>query len=230
MNQANRAWAWGLALLVLGSVGAGAQDRRAAVVYVNLDRCFNEYYKTRVADAQLKAQAREYDEELKNMLAEGERLQKEFNALREESLNTALSEEVRAAKRNAAEEKVMAIREHESRVQTYRERRTKQLEEQSRRMRKGLVAEIKELIQKYARDRGIAAVLDSSGATLNGVEAVLYVDPRFDITEEIIRELNKSAPPDLPPLPKPSGATPADGTNSAASPSRAPAGGKAASR
>jgi len=188
---------WMMAAWLAASL-AGAQERRAGVVFVNLDRCFNEYYKTRVADAQLKAQAREFEEELKSIAGELERLQGEFNSLREESLNSALSDEVRAAKRAAAEEKVLAIREQEGRVQSFRERRSKQLEEQSRRMRRGLVGEIKEVIQKYARERGLTAVLDSSGTTFNGVEAVLYVDPRSDITDEILQELNKGAPPDLP--------------------------------
>lgn len=191
-----RCAAVGLAAL---AAAAGAQDRRGGMAFVNLDRCFSEYYKTRMADAQLKAQAREFDEELKTLVAEAERMQKEFNALREESMNTALSDEVRAAKRNSAEEKVMAIREQETRVQGFRERRTKQLEEQSRRMRRGLINEIKEIVGKYARDRGLLAVIDSSGSTLNGVESVLYVDPRNDITAEVLQELNKAAPPNLPP-------------------------------
>lgn len=191
-----RCAAVGLAAL---AAAAGAQDRRGGMAFVNLDRCFNEYYKTRMADAQLKAQAREFDEELKTLVAEAERMQKEFNALREESMNTALSDEVRAAKRNSAEEKVMAIREQETRVQGFRERRTKQLEEQSRRMRRGLINEIKEIVGKYARDRGLLAVIDSSGSTLNGVESVLYVDPRNDITAEVLQELNKAAPSNLPP-------------------------------
>lgn len=194
-------WTMGAAMVAcLGlAAAAGAQERKGILGFINLDRCFNEYYKTRVADAQLKAQAKEFDEELKKLAADGERLQKEFTSLREESQNTALSEEVRAAKRNAAEEKVMAIREQETKIQSFRERRGKQLEEQSRRMRRGLVGEIREVVKTFARDRSLEAVIDSSGASLNGVESVLYVDTRNDITDEIVVLLNKGAPDDLPP-------------------------------
>lgn len=188
------------AVLCAGLVSlAGAQERRSGIFFINLDRCFNEYYKTRVADAQLKSQAKEYDDELKGMAADGEQMQKEFNNLREESQNTAFSEEVRAAKRSAAEEKIMAIREHDTRIQGFRERRGKQLEEQSRRMRRGLVGEIRDIVRGMARDRGLEAVVDSSGSSLNGVETVLYVDSRFDITDDVIQLLNKGAPADLPP-------------------------------
>lgn len=188
-----------MAVALAWAGAAGAQERKPAIAFINLDRCFNEYYKTRVADAQLKSQAKEFDEELKKLVADGEKLQKDFNALREESQNTALSEEVRAAKRNAAEEKVMGIREQETRIQGFRERRGKQLEEQSRRMRRGLVGEIREIVRTHAREKGYEAVLDSSGASLNGVESVLYVDPRNDITEEVVALLNKGAPANIPP-------------------------------
>lgn len=194
---------WAAAVATIAGLGlaatAGAQDRKGTTGFINLDRCFNEYYKTRVADAQLKSQAKEFDEELKKLMGDAERLQKEFNVLREESQNTALSEEVRSAKRNSAEEKVMAIREQETRIQGFRERRGKQLEEQSRRMRRGLVGEIRDIVKTHARERGFEAVLDSSGASLNGVESVLYVDPRNDITEEVVVLLNKGAPDNLPP-------------------------------
>lgn len=197
-----------LVAVVIGlATAAGAQDRKGTIAFINLDRCFNEYYKTRVADAQLKSQAKEFDEELKKLVADGEKLQKEFNSLREESQNTALSDEVRAAKRNAAEEKVMGIREQETRIQGFRERRGKQLEEQSRRMRRGLVGEIREIVRTHARDKGYEAVIDSSGASLNGVESVLYVDTRNDITEEAVALLNKGAPANIPPPLQPASAT-----------------------
>lgn len=93
----------------------------------------------------------------------------------------------------------MGIREHETRIQGFRERRGKQLEEQSRRMRRGLVGEIRDVVRGMARDRGLEAVIDSSGSSLNGVETVLYVDPRLEITDDVIALLNKGAPANLPP-------------------------------
>lgn len=198
-----RTWTWFGKLLAVSAIAlvtsAGAQERRQSIVFVDLDRAFNEYYKTRLADAQLKSQAKEFDDELKKMLADGEKLQKDFNAIREEAQNPALNDEVRAAKRTIAEEKVMAIREQEGKVQRFKELRSKQLDEQTRRMRKGLVGEIRDLVKIHAREKGYDAVVDASGSSLNGVETVLYVDAKVDITADILALLNKGAPKDAAP-------------------------------
>lgn len=169
---------------------ARAQDRRPTVVVVHMDRVFNEYYKTKQADAQLKTQAKEYDDERVKLVSEMEKIDKEFTAIREEAQNPALSEEVRAAKRTLAEEKLMAKREQEAKIRRFMEMRQKQLDDQGRRMRRSLVDEIRGVVRDFARERNIDVVLDSSGGSLNGVELVLYNDPRVDLTDEVIKAVN----------------------------------------
>ncbi len=126
------------------------------------------------------------------MTAEYDRMQQEFNILREEAQNTALSEDARATKRNTAEEKLIEIRDMETRVRRFDEARQKQLDDQTRRMRKRIVDEIRQIIQTYAREQGLSTVIDSSGQSFNGVELVLYQDPRSDITDTILEQLNKT--------------------------------------
>lgn len=169
---------------------ARAQDRRPTVVVVHMDRVFNEYYKTKQADAQLKTQAKEYDDERVKLVSEMEKIDQEFTAIREEAQNPALSEEVRAAKRTLAEEKLMAKREQEAKIRRFMEMRQKQLDDQGRRMRRSLVDEIRGVVRDFARERNIDVVLDSSGGSLNGVELVLYSDPRVDMTDEVIKAVN----------------------------------------
>lgn len=171
-----------------------AQDRPTRVVVVHLERVFNEYFKTRRADAQLKAQAEEFGRERQTLIEELEQAQQAFTALREESQNPALTEEARALRRGEAEDRLLEIREQESRIRQFEELRSKQLEDQSRRMRRGLVEEIRDAIQSYARNQGYDLVLDASGNSLNGVELILYADARVDITSAVIEQLNRGAP------------------------------------
>ncbi|MBP7274892.1 MAG: OmpH family outer membrane protein [Kiritimatiellae bacterium] len=179
------AWIW--------AVPTQAQEPRSKVVTVNMDRVFNEYYKTKQADAQLKTQAKEFEEERQKLLGEMEQIDREFNSLREDSQNTALSEEVRAAKRTLAEEKLMAKREQESKIRRFMELRQKQLDDQGRRMRRSIVDELRGVVKEYARERGIEIVLDASGNSLNGVELVLFADSRIDVTGDIIQAANRAA-------------------------------------
>ena len=203
----SRVWV-GFLCLVL-AVGTQAQEPKIA--FVDLDKTFNEYYKTKLADSQLKAQAEEFKGERKKLVDDFKKMQEGFDALREEAQNTALNEEVRSEKKAAAEEKLVEIREQESKIRRFDESRQKQLDEQSRRMRNRLVEEIQEVVKIYARKENLLAVLDSSANSLNGVPVVAYSDTKRDITASIINELNRGkssldvdTPAEAPaPTPKP---------------------------
>jgi outer membrane protein len=187
------------ALVILAAAGTvAAQDRDMRLAFVRLDRVFSEYYKTRLADTRLKAQAEEFNKERQGLIAEFQKLQTEYNALREEALNTALSEEVRAQKRSLAEEKLLGVREQEARIKRFDELRSKQIEDQTRRMRRNIVEEIREAVREYARAQGFDAVLDASGQTLNGVESVVFFSEKLDITAAVIEAINKGAEAETP--------------------------------
>ncbi len=175
------------AFLAVGAVQA--QDTR--IVFINLDRVFNEFYKTQLADAQLKEQAEEFNEERSRLIAEYENLTERFNEAREAAQDSALSETVRSERRNEAETLLVEVREFEGRIQNFDQTRRQQLEEQGRRMRSRIVDEIQEEIRRYARSQGYQAVIDSSGQSLNAIESVLYVESRLDIADAIIELLNR---------------------------------------
>jgi len=184
---------WGVMLFALMAipslVHAQAQDGR--IVFIDLDRVFNEFYKTKLADAQLKEQADEFNEERRKMVEEYEAMNDRFTEAREQAQDIALSEDVRNRKRNEAEELLIEIRDFESRIQRFDQTRRKQLEDQGRRMRTRIVGEIQEEIQKYARSQGYQAVIDSSGQSLNAVEIILYIENRLDISAAMLDILNK---------------------------------------
>jgi outer membrane protein len=188
--QASRARIVAAALLAV-SLSTGAWAVEQQIVFVNLDRAFTEYYKTKLADTQLKQQAEEFNDERKKLVDEYEKLQANFTAIRDEAQNTALSEDVRSEKRNLAEEKLVDVRECESKIRRFDESRRKQLDDQSRRMRKRIVDEIRTMLESYARTQGYQAVIDSSGQSFNGVELILFTDPKIDITDNLLDILNK---------------------------------------
>ena len=177
------------------SLAAGAvQAVEQRVVFVNMEKCFSEYYKTKLADAQLKAQADSFKSERKKLVDEFQRKQDAFNKARDEAQNVALSEDARNKKRTEAEELLVEIRDNEGKIRRYDEQKQKSLDEQSRRMRKDIVTEIRESITAYSRTQGYTAVFDASGDSMNLVPLTLYNDPTADITEAVIGLLNKGKP------------------------------------
>lgn len=194
MNKTTRL---ALAAFAALTLAANAVDQR--LVFVNMEKVFSEYYKTKQADAQLKTQADSFKTERKKMVEDFQKQQDIFNKLRDEAQNTALSEDARNKKRNEAEEKLVTIREMENRIRRYDDSKQRELDDQSKRMRKDIVAEIREQLTGYARSMGYSAILDSSGDSMNLVPIVLYADPTTDITDAVVALVNKGkARPDEP--------------------------------
>jgi len=192
---------FGIGAVCLAAVCASAQDIRIASV--DLDRAFSEFYKTKLADAQLKQQAEEFKTERKKLVDAFKQLQESFDTLREEAQNTALNEDARAQKKAEAEEKLVEIRDQESKIRRFDESRQKQLDEQSRRMETRLVDEIQDAVKTLARKENLSLVLDTSAKSRNGIPVVAYTDGKRDITNLLIEELNKgktsldALPPEL---------------------------------
>ena len=183
----------GVGALMLGLAGP-ALAAEGGFAYVDLDKVFDQFYKTKLADGQLKEQADQYREERTKMVDDFKKLQADFKTIRDESQNTALSEEARNTRRSEAEEKLVELRESENKIRRFEESRRRQLDEQTRRVRTKLVDEIKETLAVHAREKGYTAVLDASGENLNGVSTVLYYDSKADITDALISLLNKGKP------------------------------------
>jgi len=177
------------------AVMMAAPALRAAdqMVFVNLNRVFEEYHKTEMANKQLKAQADEFSAERSGKIKEFEELQAAFDAARDDSQNPALSAEARDAKRDEAEEKLIEIRRKEKEIRKYEETRKKQLMDTERRVRNRIVGEIRDAIKAYAIEQAYSAVIDSSGQSLNAVESIVYHDARLEITDKILEILNKGA-------------------------------------
>ena len=179
------------AVALLGGATAQAQLGEPKMVFVDLDKVFTGYYDTQQSDKQLKELADGFKADRKLLVDDYEKLQDEFKAARDEAQNTALSDDARSMKRSEAEEKLVAVREQESKVRRFDETHQKQLDDQSRRMRKRIVEDITREVETYARSQGYTAVVDASGETLNGVPVVIYHDSRTDITEPVIAILNR---------------------------------------
>lgn len=173
-------------------IGAQAADQR--IVFVNMEKIFGEYYKTKLADTQLKSMADGFKADRKKLIDDMQKRQDAFNKARDEAQNTALNEETRNKKRAEAEELLVEIRDSESKIRRFDDTKQKQLDEQSRRMRKDIVSEIRESITAYARTQGFSAVFDSSGDSMNLVPLTLYSDASADITEAVIGLINKGKP------------------------------------
>jgi outer membrane protein len=173
-----------------GQPEARAQEGQGDIMFINLDSVFTNYYKTKDAEAELKEQADEFKAEREQKIAELEALKAEYDALRGQAQSAALNEEARNARRAEAEDKLLEMRNIENDIRQREQAAQRRMDEQSRRVRTRLIGEINEIVQNHALTRGYHAIIDYSGNSLNGVPTVVFHNPKFDITAEIIGMLN----------------------------------------
>ena len=187
-----------IAFVAMSSVAlaftASAQAPAGRIVIVDLNKVFTDYYKTPIASAKIKDTAESFNKELNEMVDNYKKEIEELNKLREDQDKPEYTAEVREQKRKAVSEKLAETQKIQRDLEEYRTSHGKILQEQQLRMRQTIVKEIQDVIDKEARDAGYQLVLDKSGTTANAVPTILFSQDSLDITDELIKVLNKNQP------------------------------------
>jgi outer membrane protein len=122
----------------------------------------------------------------------------EVKKMNEEIESPALGKEAKEAKSKARDEKVGELNTMQREINEFRQTREKQLQEQSVRMRGGIVDEINKIVEAKVKSENFDIVLDKSGPSLNGVPVVLYSRDAYEFTDEVVKILNKNKGKDEP--------------------------------
>ena len=103
--------------------------------------------------------------------------------------------------------KLGEIKELEATINQFDRQAMSVLDEQKRRMRDNLVAEIKNIVDLKAKSGGYSLVIDSSAVSGTGTPVVAFNANDVDITKIVLTQLNETAPANrvIPGAPAPSG-------------------------
>src|SRR5262245_53736184 len=119
---------------------ATAQTRLATI---DLRKVFDDYHKTKTADAALKDAASELDNERKYTIEGYTKAKEEYEKALPSAGDQAVSADEREKRKKAAEAKLLSLRQTEQEITQYdREARTR-LDEKQRRMRENILEEIR---------------------------------------------------------------------------------------
>ena len=192
-----------LLLISLMSASAWGQSR---IGTVDLRKLFDNYWKTKQADAALKDRAADIEKEHKNMLDEWKKAKDEYQTLLSEANNQTLSLEEREKRKKSAEDKFKQIKDSEDAITQYERQARSTLDEQKKRMRDSILEEIRTTVNGKARSAGYALIIDTGAESGNGNPAsgtpgtpvFLYVNNENDITEAVLSQLNAGAPAETP--------------------------------
>ena len=112
---------------------------------------------------------------------------KALEAAANEVRNPALSEKARKTAEADAKAKYEAARTAEQTLVETKRNLQRRLTEQEVMMLKRTIDEIEDVIAKYAKEKGLSAVVPTTGAKLGVSPAFIWSDPALDITADIMK-------------------------------------------
>ena len=125
------------------------------------------------------------------------------------SNNPALTAEAKSAAQNEGQKRLQAIQTKQNEVQTFIQNTRNSLQQRMQTYKALILEEISKTATTVAQRKGVTLLIDKSGPSLFLIPSVIYSDPGFDITEDVMKEINKDRP--APAAPAAASAAPAAG-------------------
>ncbi|HEY0257271.1 MAG TPA: OmpH family outer membrane protein [Candidatus Methylacidiphilales bacterium] len=181
-------------VLLFLPVSLATADLKVAVV--DLSKAFDQYYKTKDAQALLKQKQDGYQKEIQDLINGYQRMGEEAQTLDKAANDPTLSAQARQDKGTALQAKKQDLINLQNKIQEMKVERTREIQEELFRRHKEIVDEISKVITDYSGPQGFDLVIDKSSASAaSGVSIVLFNSGKLiDITVPIIGLLNKTAP------------------------------------
>jgi outer membrane protein len=191
------------------ALGARAQPA-VKILVVDMAKLYDTHYKTLEQNAKIQSDDQKAQEEVEKMNKDGNALVEEYKTLNDQSNNPALSAEAKGKAQDAAQKKLESIQAKQREVQTFIQNTRNTLGQRLNTFRSLMLEEISKLAGEIAKRKGATLLLDKAGPTAIGISNLIYADPGFDITDEVMKEINKDRPANAPTAPAPT-AAPATG-------------------
>ena len=200
-----------------------AQEGKLKIATVDMQQLFKEYYRTNDAQKQINIERARIQKENNDRLTRIRELENSLGNLRKQlddpAINDSRKQQLFKDWQMQQQEGIALDRERREFLQ----RRNQALNEKMVQRMKGILEEIRKLVEEQAKTDDYDYVFDKSGLSTSQVPFLLYTKDATDITAGLLKDLNKDAPaeslpaegepaPELPEAPvAPAPGVPADG-------------------
>lgn len=185
-----------LPVFLLMAFMGGSALAQTKIATVDLKKLFDDYYKTKLAQADIKDHAARLDKDDKSMKDGLKKASDEYQDLLEQANNQALSSDERDRRQQAAASKLKDLQAQKAAIDQYERQAQTTLADQRQRMREKILAEIKDAVTAKAKAGGYNLVFDTAAETVNGTMAIVYTSGENDLTAAVLAQLNAGAPID----------------------------------
>jgi len=180
-------------LLTFLSSSALAQQK---IAVVDVAKLFNGYWKKKQAEVALNDRKAELEKEDRGFIDDLKKARDDYQKLLDDADDQAVSDDERARRKQAAEDKEKQIQESQQTIVQFERQSQATLAEQSQRMRENILKEVEAAVTVKAKAGGYTVVYDSSAETVVQTPVFLYTDGLDDLTADILSQLNAGAPVD----------------------------------
>ncbi len=173
---------------------AAAQEARLKIATVDMQELFKQYYRTNEAQKQINVERARIQKDNNERLARIRELENNLGTLRKQLEDPAINEVKKQALfkdwQMQQQEGIALDRERREFLQ----RRNQALNEKMVQRMKGILEEIRKLVEEKATVDDYDYVFDKSGLSTSQVPFLLYTKDATDITAGLLTDLNKDAP------------------------------------
>jgi outer membrane protein len=181
------------AVFALTAAIAPAQPAPKLLV-VDMAKLYDSHYKTEEQNSKLRNDEQKAQEEIEKMNKDGNVLVDEYKTLSDQSNNPALTADAKTKSQTEAQKKLEEIQRKKNEISTFAQNTQRSLQQRLQTFRSLMLEEISKIATDVAKKKGATLLLDKAGPTLIGVSNVIYADAAYEITDEVMKEINKDRP------------------------------------
>lgn len=164
------------------------------VMVVDMVKVLDEHPNTAEQNAKLTAEQEAATGDLEKMQKDVNALAEKYKAQDEESKNPTLNDQARAKAAADAKDTYAKIQAKNSEGMNYRDQFTAAMQKRIQNYRDLMFEEIGKLASDIAKKKGATLLLDKSGVSALGTLVVVFSDPSYDITDDVLAEINRNRP------------------------------------
>lgn len=157
------------------------------IFVVDMAKVFDGHYKTEEQQNKLKSDEKKAVEELERLDKEIRTMADKFKEQKDQMDNPALTTEARDRAKADATKTMEDIQQKQQEGQQFRANAQRTFQQRIGNFRAVLIEEISKLATDIAKKKGGTVLMDKG--------SLVYADPAYDITDEVMAEINKSRPP-----------------------------------
>jgi outer membrane protein len=182
-------------LLALSASFASSAQAQMRIGTIDMQKVFTAYYKTHDAEDKLKEAQKAYKDELDQRMEDYKKNLDVINKLNEEMNKPELSGAAKDQKAQERDAKISETKGLEKEISDFRQEREKQIQDQLKRMRDGIVDEIMKVVDDQVKAQNYDIVFDRSGFSANNIVPILlYAKESYDFSDSVITKLNANRP------------------------------------